>query len=72
MADIIDKDYKVDEGQDTKARKNNIIMLSLLIVVFIIGIIIRWDYVSSEISTTVEGYFETEKPANDSLNNLKN
>ncbi len=69
---MIDDNYEVDVEKDAKARKNNIKMLTILIVAFLIGILVRWDYISSEVSTTVSGYFDTKVIKNDTVTNLGN
>lgn len=40
-----------------KNQKTNIVMMGALIVLFIIGIIVRWDYIVKELTETFEIMF---------------
>ena len=50
-----------------KSSKRNVKMIIIIMVLFIIGIIIRWDYVSTEISEGWKRGFNPEKIENDSV-----
>ncbi len=41
-----------------KDSRRNIIMMIILMVMFIIGIIIRWDYIGGELKGTTDTYKE--------------
>ncbi len=47
----------------TKEQKNNVILMIILIILFLIGIITRWGYIKTEISDSVNHFF----PSKDSL-----
>lgn len=42
--------------QDNKARNKNIYMMLIIIILFTIGILIRWNYVTSEIKESINKY----------------
>lgn len=51
----------------SKESRKNIIVMLILVLMFIIGIIVRWSYVSTEIKDSVNRYVEVFNP--DSLKN---
>lgn len=53
--------------QDAKARKKNIYVMIILIVLFLIGILTRWDYVSNEIKEDVSRYINPGKTVVDTI-----
>ncbi len=40
-----------------KYQKRNVVAMGILILLFIIGIIIRWDFVSSEVTSSIDALF---------------
>lgn len=48
---------KKTEQEKIKPNKTNLYILMGLIVLFLIGIIVRWDYVSKELKNGFESYF---------------
>lgn len=41
-----------------KESRTNIIVMIILGLMFVVGIIIRWDYISGEVSSTVDHYVD--------------
>ncbi len=64
--------YQRDEQKDLKARKRNIFMMILLIVLFLIGILSRWDFVKDEVSSSVDRYINPQSTVTDSTENNNN
>ncbi len=42
----------------SKESKKNIVMMVLIMIMFIIGIIVRWDYISAELGGLADRYKE--------------
>lgn len=55
--------------KEKRNSKRNVYSMIIIIVLFIIGIIIRWDYVSSEISESVKSRLTPEKELVDTTKN---
>ena len=49
-----------------KKQNTNVKLMIILIILFVIGIIIRWDYISGEITDSFTGLFE-ERGGADSI-----
>ncbi len=43
--------------------KTTVTMMVILIALFVIGIILRWDYISREVSDSFKSRFSTEEKA---------
>ena len=57
--------------KEIKNSKRNIYMMFVIIGLFIIGIILRWDYVSSEISESVKSRFNPDEEVVDTIKNIE-
>lgn len=55
-----DKELERDPIKDEKMRKRNVYLLIALIVVFLIGILMRWEFVSTGVSDGVNRYFSPD------------
>lgn len=53
----------------SRESRQNIIVMLLLVIMFIIGITVRWDYIKKELSGSVDRYVQVFNP--DSLKNNK-
>lgn len=48
----------MEENNEIKHRKRTLIIMIILIALFVIGIIVRWDYISGEITESVQHMFK--------------
>lgn len=51
----------VNNTEKTPVHKPTVIIMIAIIIMFIIGIIIRWDYIKKEVTDTVQHMFPTEE-----------
>ncbi len=64
-------EIEIDREKDEKNRKLNIKISIILIVLFLIGIIIRWDYITKEIKGSIDRYINPEIEQIDSTKTVK-
>lgn len=57
---------ETDTEAEAKIRKRNIKMMVILIILFLIGILTRWDYITSEID--IDRYINPNKSITDTIN----
>lgn len=51
-----------------KQSRNNIVVMILLVIMFIVGIIVRWDYISKELIGVKDTYVEVFSPTDSTKN----
>lgn len=50
-----------NNAEKTPVHKPTVIIMVAVIVLFLIGIIIRWDYIKKEVTDTMQHMFPTEE-----------
>ena len=52
------KEEERPEPEQVPVNRRNIVIMIILALMFIVGIIIRWDYISKEAGESIGRYFE--------------